>query len=67
MDTTGRPALHLTTKNLIDEHRGKDIIVTYTYPASAAFRKPLTVTAGVMTIFTLSWLLSRVDVRIGNN
>ena len=65
MDTKGRAAFTLSASNLVDDLRGKEIIVTYTYPALAGLRKPLTVTAGVLSIFILSWLLSKVDVRIG--
>lgn len=66
MDTIGRPTIVLHSKNLVDDiARGKDIIVTYTYPKMAFLRKPLTVAAGVGALFMASLVLGRIDVRIG--
>ena len=39
--------------------------VTYSYPAFAAYRKPLTIFAGLVSVFAVSWILSRIDVSIG--
>ena len=66
MDTIGRPTVVLRTRNLVDEvAKGKDIIVSYTYPKSALLRKPLMVATGVGALFVAIFLLGRVDVRIG--
>ena len=67
MDTTiGRPTVALSTQNLVDEvAKGKDIIISYTYPKSALLRKPLTVTIGIGALFVASLVLGRIDVRIG--
>lgn len=66
MDTIGRPSIVLHSKNLVDDiARGKEIIVTYTYPKTAPLRKPLIVSAGVGALFMASFLLGQIDVRIG--
>lgn len=65
MDTLGRPSLQLTTFNLVDEWRDKDLLVTYDYPFGAAYRKPLTITVAIFAVFAAAWLLGSLDVSIG--
>ena len=66
MDTIGRPTIVLQSKNLVDDTaRGKEVIVTYTYPKTALLRKPLIVAAGIGALFMASFLLGQIDVRIG--
>lgn len=65
MDTIGRSTLTLTAVNIVDDIRERDVVVTYDYPFSARLRKPLTIFAGVMFIFGVSWVVGNLDVRIG--
>lgn len=65
MDTLGRTTLTLTALNLVDEQRDKELLVTYDYASSAAYRKPLTVVAGFVVLFAVSWVVGNLDVRIG--
>lgn len=65
MDTVGRSTLTLTAVNIVDDIRERDVVVTYDYPFSARLRKPLTIFAGVMFIFGVSWVVGNLDVRIG--
>ena len=64
MDTTGRTALTIHAVNLVDELRGRDLIVTYKYPFAAALKKPLTVFTGALAIFVVSWFVGNLDVSI---
>ncbi|MCJ1450828.1 dolichyl-diphosphooligosaccharide--protein glycosyltransferase subunit 1 [Mycoblastus sanguinarius] len=64
MDTLGRTTLKLTAMNVVDEARDKDLIVTYDYPFIAAYRKPITIFAGVMAVFVTAWGIGRLDVSI---
>lgn len=64
-DTIGRTALILTATNIVDEFRDRDLIVTYEYPSVAKFRKPLTITAAVLFVFVISWIVGNLDVSIG--
>lgn len=64
MDTIGRTTLKLTAMNLVDESRDRDIIVTYDYPFMAAYRKPITIFAGIMAVFLTAWSIGRLDVSI---
>lgn len=65
MDTTGRTALTLTALNVVDELRDRELIVSYDYPAGAAYRKPITITVGFVVLFVVSWVVGSLDVRIG--
>ncbi|KAI9835327.1 MAG: hypothetical protein M1819_002471 [Sarea resinae] len=65
MDTLGRSTLTLTAANIVDEFRDRDLIVTYDYPFLAAFRKPLTITVGLFSVFVTVWALGKLDVSIG--
>jgi len=64
MDTLGRTTLKLTAMNVIDEARDKDLIITYDYPFTAAYRKPITIFAGIMAVFLTAWSIGRLDVSI---
>ncbi|CAK4025271.1 oligosaccharyltransferase subunit alpha like [Lecanosticta acicola] len=65
MDTVGRTTLTLTAINLVDEFRDRDLVVTYDYPSSAKYWKPLTITAGMLLVFVISWVVGNLDVSIG--
>lgn len=65
MDTVGRTTLTITAINIVDELRDRDIVVTYDYPFTARFRKPLTISAGLAFVFILSWVIGNLDVSIG--
>lgn len=79
MDTLGRTVLTLTVENLSDEARNSQLVVsslgdmlmpalmmqiTYDYSFRDALRKPLTITAGVLSIFAAAWAIGSIDVSI---
>lgn len=64
MDTLGRTTLQLTATNIVDGDRDKDVVVTYDYPLSAAFRKPITIFCGIMIIFATAWGIGKLDTSI---
>jgi oligosaccharyltransferase complex subunit alpha (ribophorin I) len=64
MDTEGRTMLTLTARNIVDEMRDREIIVTYDYPLLAGLRKPLVIFAGVSALFVAAWAVGSLDVGI---
>jgi oligosaccharyltransferase complex subunit alpha (ribophorin I) len=64
MDTTGRTMLTLTARNIVDESRGKEIIVTYDYPLLAGLRKPLAIFGSVASLFFAAWAIGSINVGI---
>lgn len=65
MDTVGRTTLTLTAMNVVDDLRDRELVVVYDYPFMARFRKPITIFAGVMLVFGVSWVVGNLDVSIG--
>jgi oligosaccharyltransferase complex subunit alpha (ribophorin I) len=53
LDSLGRTAVKLTFENVVDEKRGKEIVVIYEYPKFAGLRKVFVVAAGVLAIFVV--------------
>ncbi|KAH7363735.1 Ribophorin I [Pyrenochaeta sp. MPI-SDFR-AT-0127] len=65
MDTLGRTTLSLTAINLVDEFRDRDLIVTYDYPWTAGYRKPIVITLGLFAVFAVTYVLGTIDTSIG--
>lgn len=65
MDTVGRSELKLSAMNVIDDARDAELVIIYDYPFTAAFRKPLSIFAGVVTLFTVAWAIGNLDMSIG--
>jgi oligosaccharyltransferase complex subunit alpha (ribophorin I) len=53
LDSLGRTAVKLTFENVVDEKRGKEIVVIYEYPRFAGLRKVFVVAAGVLAVFAM--------------
>jgi len=65
MDTLGRTAFKLHLSNVVDEQHHKELIVTYHLPKTAGLRKPFVIFSALSTVFVFSWIVSKIDVRIG--
>ena len=51
LDTLGRTGIRLTFANVVDDRRGKEIVVIYEYPRFAGVRKVVVVALGVLGLF----------------
>ncbi|ETN39104.1 uncharacterized protein HMPREF1541_05326 [Cyphellophora europaea CBS 101466] len=66
MDTTlGRTRLTLKARNVVDEIRDAELLVTYEYTTAAALRKPLSIVAGFVAVFVVLWAVGQLDTSIG--
>jgi oligosaccharyltransferase complex subunit alpha (ribophorin I) len=65
MDTIGRTAIKLTLSNVVDEQHHKELIVTYHLDKTAGLRKPFVMFTALSTLFVISWIISKIDTRIG--
>lgn len=63
LDTIGRTVLTIKARNLPDEFRDRELIVTYEYTLMDSLRKPLVIFASSMAVFFSVWLLSKVEVK----
>jgi oligosaccharyltransferase complex subunit alpha (ribophorin I) len=64
MDTIGRTALVLEARNLVDDVRDREIIVTYDYPLLAGLRKPLVISGSIASLFVAVWLVGSLNTGI---
>lgn len=63
LDTVGRTVLVIKARNLVDELRERELIVSYDYPLSASLRKPLIVFGSTMALFVSTWMLGNLDFK----
>lgn len=56
LDSVGRTAVKLSFENVVDEKRGKEIVVIYEYPRFAGLRKVIVVALGVLSLFVFRLL-----------
>lgn len=64
MDTVGRTTLVLTARNIVDDIRDRELLVTYDYPVMAKFRKPLSIAGLVGALFAATYVVGSLDVGI---
>ncbi|KAI3128805.1 hypothetical protein DTO027I6_629 [Penicillium roqueforti] len=64
MDTLGRTTLTLEVDSLTDEARDSKFVVTYDHSMVDALRKPLTIFAGLLTVFVAAWGVGKIDISI---
>ncbi|KAL2141855.1 hypothetical protein VTI28DRAFT_1891 [Corynascus sepedonium] len=63
LDTIGRTALVIKARNLVDDLRDRELVVTYDYPFASALRKPLIVFGSAMAVFVGAWVLGHVELK----
>ncbi|KAL2109757.1 hypothetical protein VUR80DRAFT_2052 [Thermomyces stellatus] len=62
LDTIGRTSVTIKAKNLVDDFRDREVIVTYDYPLSASLRKPLVVFLSMMGVFVAGWVIGGIEI-----
>ncbi|KAH6610485.1 oligosaccharyltransferase alpha subunit [Trichoderma cornu-damae] len=62
LDTTGRTAVVIKAKNLVDDFRFRDLIISYDAPLSGTLRKPLVVFASMLAVYAAAWAVGKVQV-----
>ncbi|KAF4594716.1 oligosaccharyltransferase alpha subunit [Ophiocordyceps camponoti-floridani] len=62
LDTMGRTVVTIKARNLVDEFRDRDLIVSYDAATAAALRKPLIVFSSMLALFAAAWAVSKVEV-----
>jgi oligosaccharyltransferase complex subunit alpha (ribophorin I) len=61
LDTIGRTTVTIKARNLVDELRDRELIVSYDVPFSAVLRKPAVIFASTMAVFVTAWALGKVE------
>ncbi|KAI1264294.1 oligosaccharyltransferase alpha subunit [Xylariaceae sp. FL1019] len=62
LDTFGRTVLTIKARNLVDELRDRELVVTYDYSTAMALRKPWIIFTSMMTVFAGLWFVSKIPV-----
>ncbi|KAK3341672.1 Ribophorin I [Lasiosphaeria hispida] len=61
LDTIGRTALIIKARNLVDDFRERELVVSYDLPLAARLRKPLLVFGSALVVFVSTWVLGSLD------
>ena len=64
MDTVGRTALNIRSRNLVDDVRDREIVLTYEYNTLAGLRKPLVIFGSVVSLFVAVYALGSLNTSI---
>ncbi|KAK4157853.1 Ribophorin I [Chaetomidium leptoderma] len=63
LDTIGRTALVIKARNLVDDFRDRELVITYDYPLMAALRKPLIVFGSAVAVFVAAWAVGNLELK----
>jgi oligosaccharyltransferase complex subunit alpha (ribophorin I) len=63
LDTIGRTALVIKARNLVDDFRERELVVSYDYPLSARLRKPVLIFGSAMALFVSTWVLGNLNLK----
>ncbi|KAL1894741.1 dolichyl-diphosphooligosaccharide--protein glycosyltransferase subunit 1 [Sporothrix stenoceras] len=63
LDTVGRTAVVIEARNLVDEFRDREVIVTYDYSLVASLRKPIVIFSSVLGLFVAAYLIGTVELK----
>ena len=53
----------IKARNLVDDFRDRELVVSYDYPLTASLRKPVIVIASSMAFFAGIWLLGNLNLQ----
>ncbi|KAH8170185.1 ribophorin I domain-containing protein [Sarocladium implicatum] len=62
LDTLGRTSVTLRARNLVDDFRDRQLIISYDLTLSSVLRKPLVVFGSMMAIYVAAWAVGKVQM-----
>ncbi|KAK5663324.1 hypothetical protein OQA88_3752 [Cercophora sp. LCS_1] len=66
LDTIGRTAVIIKARNLVDDLRERELVISYDLPLSASLRKPLVVFGSTLAVFVGTWLLGNLNLQFAS-
>lgn len=66
MDTVGRTALIIKARNLVDDFRDRELIVSYDVPFMASIRKPMVVFGSMLATFVAAYVIGGVELKFAS-
>ena len=61
LDTIGRTTVTIKARNLVDEFRDRQLIISYDAPLVSALRKPAVIFVSVLAVYITTWALGKVQ------
>lgn len=65
LDTVGRTVLVIKARNLVDDFRDRELIVSYDVPLLASIRKPLVVFGSAVATFVAAYIVGGIELKFG--
>lgn len=65
LDTVGRTVLVIKARNLVDDLRGRELVVSYDVPFLSSIRKPLVVFGSMVATFIAAYVIGGVELKFG--
>ncbi|KAK7738463.1 dolichyl-diphosphooligosaccharide--protein glycosyltransferase subunit 1 [Cytospora paraplurivora] len=66
LDTTGRTVLVVKARNLVDDLRERELIVSYDVPLEAEIRKPVVVFVSALALFIAAYVIGGVQLKFSS-
>lgn len=66
LDTIGRTALIIKARNLVDDFRDRELIVSYDVPFPVSLRKPLVVFGSMVATFVAAYVIGGVELKFAS-
>lgn len=66
LDTVGRTVLVIKARNLNDDFRGRELIVSYDVPFMADIRKPLVIFGSMVVTFIAAYVIGGVQLKFSS-
>lgn len=66
LDTTGRTVLVIKARNLVDELRERELIVSYDVPLEAEIRKPVVVFVSALVLFIAAYIIGGIQLKFSS-
>lgn len=66
LDTIGRTALIIKARNLVDDFRDRELIVSYDVPFMVSIRKPLVVFGSMVATFVAAYVIGGVELKFAS-
>lgn len=67
LDTIGRTSVTIKARNLVDEFRDRDVIISYETSLLDTLRKPFIVFGSMMVVYAAAWAVGKVEVGFAKN
>lgn len=64
LDTIGRTALVIMARNLVDDLRDRELIVSYDLPFLVSIRKPLVIFGSMVATFVAAYVIGGLELKI---